>query len=221
MAEICSLGSRALLISDHAVSSARLARRIEALGLAGLCEIVPAATTTTITFETTEWRDAARGLLITRLAEQYDAGAQDSTTPDSDRLVELRCRFDGPDLAEVGDATGLGIDGVVEMLTTARLQVAFCGFSPGFAYLDGLPEELHLPRRSTPRARVEAGSVAIASHYAAVYPAASPGGWHLLGSTEAAVWRIDREPPALLRPGTVVRLIDADDEPRPRSQWVR
>lgn len=213
MAEISSFGSRALFVSDIG-SPARLAQRVEALGLGGLCEIIPAAVTMTITFETTEHRDLARDLLGVHFAESYGTGGDVPDGPDTDRLVELRCRFDGPDLAGVGEATGLGIDGVVTALTTARLQVAFCGFSPGFAYLAGLPERLHLPRRSTPRPRIEAGSVAIASHYAAVYPTASPGGWHLVGSTAASVWQIDHEPPALLRPGTVVRLIDATDELR-------
>ena len=76
---------------------------------------------------------------------------------------------------------------------------AFCGFAPGFAYLRGLDPALHLPRRATPRTRVPAGAVAIADTYAAVYPSASPGGWHLLGHTDARLWDAEREPPALDR----------------------
>ena len=81
------------------------------------------------------------------------------------------------------------------------------GFAPGFAYLRGLDEALWVPRRSTPRTRVPAGSVAIASTYSAVYPGVSPGGWHLLGSTSTRVWDVDRDPPALLEPGTDVRFV--------------
>ena len=76
---------------------------------------------------------------------------------------------------------------------------------PGFAYLDDLPDELRLPRRDAPRNRVPSGSVAIAGRRTAVYPFETPGGWHLIGRTDAELWRIDREPPALLRPGDLVR----------------
>ena len=83
--------------------------------------------------------------------------------------------------------------------------VAFCGFMPGFAYMVGLPPELHLPRRDTPRTRVPAGAVAIAAEFAGVYPRESPGGWHLLGRTDATLWDETGSVPALLAPGTTVR----------------
>jgi len=83
--------------------------------------------------------------------------------------------------------------------------VEFCGFAPGFAYLRGLPPQLHLPRRASPRTQVPAGSVAIAAHYSAVYPNDSPGGWHLVGTTSLSVWDANQNPPALLQPGTAVR----------------
>jgi KipI family sensor histidine kinase inhibitor len=86
-------------------------------------------------------------------------------------------------------------------------EVSFCGFAPGFAYLVGLPHQLHLPRRASPRTRVPAGSVAIAATYSAVYPRESPGGWHLLGTTNASMWDVSRQPPALLQPGMGVRFV--------------
>ncbi len=73
-------------------------------------------------------------------------------------------------------------------------QCAFCGFAPGFAYLTGLDPALELPRRATPRTRVPAGSVAIAAAYSAVYPTASPGGWHLIGRTAAVLFDTDAGP---------------------------
>jgi KipI family sensor histidine kinase inhibitor len=76
---------------------------------------------------------------------------------------------------------------------------------PGFSYLIGLPTMLHLPRRSTPRTRVPRGSVAIAAEFTGVYPQESPGGWHLLGRTDAVLWDDAREPAALLPPGATVR----------------
>ena len=88
-----------------------------------------------------------------------------------------------------------------------RSRVDFCGFAPGSRTSDGLDEVLWLPRRSTPRTRVPAGSVAIANVHSAVYPGVSPGGWHLLGTTSTRVWDADRDPPALLEPGTEVRFV--------------
>ena len=86
-------------------------------------------------------------------------------------------------------------------------RVAFCGFVPGFAYLVGLPAELHVPRLATPRPRVDAGSVAIAGEWAGVYPSASPGGWRLLGHTDAVMWDEARARPSLLEPGMRVRFV--------------
>ena len=99
----------------------------------------------------------------------------------------------------------MAVDAVVAAHAAATYTVAFCGFAPGFAYLTGLPAALRLPRRATPRPRVPAGSVAIAGELSAVYPTASPGGWHLLGRTDVALFDVDRDPPALLTPGTIVR----------------
>ncbi|MDO8362147.1 MAG: allophanate hydrolase subunit 1 [Actinomycetota bacterium] len=119
--------------------------------------------------------------------------------------VTIDVVYDGADLAAVADATGLSVEAVIALHTEAEYTVAFCGFMPGFAYMVGLPPVLHLPRRRSPRTRVPAGSVAIAAEYAAVYPDDSPGGWHLLGSTDAVLWDEARRPPALLAPGTPVR----------------
>jgi KipI family sensor histidine kinase inhibitor len=119
--------------------------------------------------------------------------------------VDIEVEYDGPDLAEVAITARMTVDEVVRRHTAATFRVAFCGFAPGFAYLTGLPPELHLPRRPTPRTRVPAGSVAIASEYSAVYPTESPGGWHLLGSTRLELFDVERDPPALLTPGTTVR----------------
>ena len=85
----------------------------------------------------------------------------------------------------------------------------FLGFAPGFAYLGELPERLRVPRLATPRVRVPAGSVAIASAMSAVYPHASPGGWRILGRTDTALWDPAATPPARLRPGDKVRFVPA------------
>jgi KipI family sensor histidine kinase inhibitor len=125
------------------------------------------------------------------------------------RDVELRVRYDGPDLAEVAAHAGVSPEEVVGRHTGAAYLVGFLGFQPGFAYLLGGDELLHVPRRDEPRTLVPAGSVAVAGPYSAVYPRASPGGWRLLGSTAAVMFDAARETPALLAPGDRVRFVAA------------
>ncbi len=119
--------------------------------------------------------------------------------------VEIPVTYDGPDLADVAGLAGLPEAEVVRRHAAAAYTVAFSGFAPGFGYLTGLPAELHVARRETPRTAVPAGAVGIAGEFAGVYPRRSPGGWQLLGRTDAVLWDADRDPPALLFPGTRVR----------------
>ncbi|MEV4836456.1 allophanate hydrolase subunit 1 [Nonomuraea sp. NPDC049486] len=113
--------------------------------------------------------------------------------------------YDGADLESVAEAAGISVDEVVSRHAGRELVVGWLGFAPGFAYLIGLDPVLHVPRLATPRTSVPAGSVAIAGPYSAVYPSASPGGWRLLGRTDARVWDVSAEPPTPFRPGTRVR----------------
>ena len=129
-------------------------------------------------------------------------------TPDPEReqrTVRVPVVYDGDDLAEVGAEVGLAADEVVALHSGADYVVRFCGFSPGFAYLDGLPEQLHVPRRREPRTAVPAGAVGIAGEFTGIYPRRSPGGWRLLGRTDLTLWDVTRPDPALLAPGTRIR----------------
>lgn len=125
-----------------------------------------------------------------------------------DVVVEVPTVYDGADLAAVASLTGLTTDEVVAAHTGQTWRVAFAGFAPGFGYLLGEDDRLHVPRRDEPRTRVPAGSVGLAGTYSGVYPTASPGGWQLLGRTDLVLWDVDRDPPALLRPGARVRFVD-------------
>jgi KipI family sensor histidine kinase inhibitor len=116
--------------------------------------------------------------------------------------VVIDVEWTGADLAEVGRAWRAD---PIEVLRETEFVVAFCGFAPGFGYLTGLPEHRQLPRLATPRTRVPAGSVALAGPYAGIYPHSSPGGWLLVGRTDAVLFDLDSDPPALLTPGTQVR----------------
>lgn len=121
------------------------------------------------------------------------------------KLVQIETVYDGDDLAEVGRLTGLGTDGVIAAHTGQVWTVAFGGFAPGFSYMVGENQVLEVPRRSSPRTAVPAGSVALAGNYSAVYPRKSPGGWQLIGRTAAHMWDLSREQPALAAPGDRVR----------------
>jgi KipI family sensor histidine kinase inhibitor len=136
------------------------------------------------------------------------------------RLVTIDTVYDGEDLAEVGRLTGLGAEGVVAAHTGQVWTVAFGGFAPGFGYMVGENQALEVPRRSSPRTAVPAGSVALAGNYSAVYPRKSPGGWQLIGRTAAHMWDLGREQPALAAPGDrvqfravreLVEVADAED----------
>jgi inhibitor of KinA len=127
-------------------------------------------------------------------------------------LVEIPVRYggpDGPDLDEVAELRGLTAAEVVELHTSVEYRVFFLGFAPGFGYLGPLPRELVTPRLASPRERVPAGSVGIAGEGTAVYPFAMPGGWRLIGRTDARLWDVARAVPARLAAGYRVRFVPA------------
>jgi KipI family sensor histidine kinase inhibitor len=122
-------------------------------------------------------------------------------------VVEMLVVYDGPDLENVAGHWGCPVEEVVARHRATEFVSAFCGFAPGFAYLSGL--ETSVPRMVTPRTRVRAGSVALAGTWCGVYPVSSPGGWQIIGHTDADLWDPGREQPALLAPGTRVRFVTA------------
>ena len=142
---------------------------------------------------------AARQFLMTANPQPHEGSTQPAT-------VTVEVVWDGEDLDEVARTWGRA---PADVLLQTPFTVAFCGFAPGFGYLTGLPAHLQLPRHPTPRPRVPAGSVATAGPYVGIYPRETPGGWWLLGRTRITLFDPDRQPPALLSPGTVVRFVDA------------
>ncbi|MFD2793605.1 carboxyltransferase domain-containing protein [Promicromonospora vindobonensis] len=133
------------------------------------------------------------------------------------RTVEIRVRYDGADLAEAAELLGWSADELVRRHTGAAWTVGFVGFAPGFAYLTSDDPELVVPRRASPRTRVPAGSVALAGPYSGIYPRESPGGWQLVGRTDAPVWDVTRERPALMLPGDQVRFVAVQEKVRLRE----
>jgi len=130
-----------------------------------------------------------------------------TATPIATQHHEIPIRYDGEDLADVAETSGLTLAEVVELHASAEYVVVLLGFSRGFPYLTGLPEQLRLPRLSTPRTKVPAGSVGIALDQCGIYPMASPGGWRLIGRTDLPVFDETRDPPNLLDIGDTVRFV--------------
>jgi KipI family sensor histidine kinase inhibitor len=159
---------------------------------------------------------AARTVLVVGLADPraFAAAVAGWRVPPVEHgegdVREVPVRFDGPDVAEVAGLWSMTAGELADLVTATPFRVAFCGFAPGFAYMTGLPERLHVPRRPTPRTAVPAGSLALAGPYAGLYPRSSPGGWQLIGTTDAPLWDPARDPAALLSPGTQVRFARAE-----------
>ncbi|MFC7307596.1 5-oxoprolinase subunit PxpB [Streptomyces monticola] len=196
------VGEHALLVeldsgADAEALHAALIERRAAGTLPPVREIVPAART--VLLDGVEDPRALAAQLVT-----WDIPA---APPRAQEVVELPVRYDGPDLAEVAALWGVAADEVVRIHSTTEFRVAFCGFAPGFGYLTGLPERYTVPRRATPRTSVPAGAVGLAGPYTGVYPRPSPGGWQLIGTTDAPLWDHARVPAALLSPGTRVHFV--------------
>lgn len=178
---------------------------LEAAALEGVEELIPAARTVLIRFNPARTSAPV-------LADQIRRLEHTGTDSTRSREVTIDVVYDGEDLHEVADLLSLSPAEVVTRHQCATWQVAFSGFAPGFGYLAGDDPIFDVPRRSSPRTRVPVGAVALAGEFTGVYPRASPGGWQLIGRTDATLWNLDREPPALFVPGTTVRFREAERE---------
>jgi KipI family sensor histidine kinase inhibitor len=177
---------------------AALAGAAESGRLPGLAELVPAARTVLAAM-----RPGSNGLAALR---EVLAGIDVTASIGRDsREVVLPVNYDGPDLELVADTAGIGVAEVAALHSGVEYSVAFSGFAPGFGYLVGLPDVLCQPRLDRPRTKVPAGSVGIAGEFTGAYPRSSPGGWRLIGRTDAVLFDSHRDRPALLSPGDRVR----------------
>jgi 5-oxoprolinase (ATP-hydrolysing) subunit B len=165
-------------------------------------EVVPGMNNLTIVFDPLQ-ADAAE------LAQQLETTWKLEVMADvGTAQIEIPVHYggaDGPDLADLADRLSLSVDEIVKRHTQAEYIVYFLGFQPGFAYMGGLDPTLHAPRRAEPRLEVPAGSVGIGGAQTGIYPAASPGGWQLLGRTDLKLFDPTRNPPTLMQPGDRVR----------------
>ena len=175
----------------------RVARALT--GRAEFVEVVPGHRTVLVT-----WAGENQPQVLDELVESALAAESESS---AGRRVEIPVVYDGADLDEVAELLQLSPEEVVVRHAAAEYVAAFIGFAPGFAYLIGGDERLHVPRRPHPRARVPAGSVAIGGPYSGIYPRDTPGGWRLLGHTSVSLLDATRERPALIASGDRVRFV--------------
>lgn len=167
-----------------------------------LRDVVPGARTVLVTVEPGRALEPVRA----RLCELV-AGATGTPAGRDDEAMTIEVVYDGPDLEDVVQLTGLSRDEVISAHTATPWRVGFGGFAPGFAYLVGGDPRLRVARRARSRTSVPAGSVGLAGEFSGVYPRASPGGWQLIGHTDAPLWDLQRTPPALLQVGGSVRFV--------------
>ncbi len=198
---VLDYGDRALLLQFE--STAEVLAWTDAVreaGLPGVVDIVPGSRTVLVELDGPRYQAPTRQRLA---ALRFDRGTVTEAASPQDRTADivLDVVYDGADLDEVARLTGMAPDQVVAAHTGTLWRVGFGGFAPGFAYLVGGDERLQVPRRAEPRTKVPVGAVGLAGEFSGVYPRESPGGWQLIGHTDAVLWDVERDNPALLTPG--------------------
>ena len=191
-------------ISEHIL---HLNQQVRLAKLPGLLETVPTFRSLLVRYDAGE---TSFGTLSEQVMSLHKTGASE---PRSSRHWQVPVCYEpdfAPDLADVADATGMSSDEVVKLHVGVTYHIYMIGFVAGYPYLGDLPEALSLPRRSDPRLRVPAGSIAIALTMAAIYPLVSPGGWHLIGRTPIKLFDPGWQQPALFAPGDSIDFVPID-----------
>lgn len=200
---VLDYGDRALLLEfDRVADVLAWTAALRAAGLPGVTDVIPASRTVLVKLEEAHYQGSTRQRLR-KLRVDPQVAATEPPGGHADVLIDVV--YDGPDLAEVADRTGLSVAQVIAAHTGSPWRVGFGGSTPGFAYLVGGDPRLTVPRRTEMRDAVPAGSVALAGEFSGIYPRRYPGGWQLIGQTDAVLWDIDRPEPALLTPGLWVQ----------------
>jgi KipI family sensor histidine kinase inhibitor len=198
---VLDYGDQALLLQfDSTAEVLAWTTALREATLPGVLDIVPASRSVLVKLDGPRYQSVIRHRLRT-LRVTFDAAH--AAPPDGRTVIDVV--YDGADLAEVADRTGLTTAQVINAHTATSWRVGFGGSTPGFAYLVGGDPRLAVPRRSQPRPSVPAGAVGLADEFSGIYPRQSPGGWQLIGHTDAVLWDTDRHDPALLTPGMWVQ----------------
>ncbi|WP_422742889.1 5-oxoprolinase subunit B family protein [Mycobacterium sp. WMMD1722] len=205
LGDVRDYGDHALLLQfDSTAEVLAWTAAVRSAELPGVLDLVPASRTVLVKLDGPRYRAPTRQRLAAlRLDRAAVADAVHPAGHHADVVIDVV--YDGADLDEVSRRTGLTADQIVAAHTGTLWRAAFGGFAPGFAYLVGGDERLHVPRRSEPRTKVPAGSVGLAGEFSGVYPRESPGGWQLIGRTDARLWDVGRENPAMITSGMWVQ----------------
>jgi len=170
---------------------------------AGILEIIPTYRSLLVVYDPALTNPKRLKNVLTLLEEQLD----DIKIP-APAVVEIPVCYGnefGPDISVVSKAHDLTEDEVVRLHSEPEYLIYMVGFTPGFAYLGGLPEQLHTPRLATPRMSVAQGSVGIANNQTGIYPVVSPGGWQLIGRTPLKLFAPERLNPFLYQVGDKIK----------------
>ncbi|WP_053387890.1 5-oxoprolinase subunit B family protein [Leucobacter japonicus] len=199
MTQIFDAGTRGLLVELDGVAAIE---RVLALRGGPLVEYAVPASRSVLVVARSEQLVAALRVAIERAA----TGDSDLATaaPRTPRTHIIPTRYGGADLAEAAGLCGMSEAEFVRAHAESAHRVAFFGFAPGFAYIDGSDRRLELPRRSSPRKSIPAGMVAVAALQSVVYPGGTPGGWHLIGQTDFVSWNLADEPPTPFSVGDTI-----------------
>lgn len=174
-------------------------------GLDGIIDLIPSYTTLLVVFDDDEYD---RFAIFKTLRQSIEAVDPDDFSLNDQRDVVIPVYYGkevGPDLEDVAKHCQLSINEVIKRHSETVYRAYAIGFTPGFAFLGNTPDELHVPRKTTPRLKVPVGSVAIAENQTAVYPSVTPGGWQIIGRTPVNLIDWGSENLALIAMGDAVR----------------
>jgi len=212
---IVPLGDAAVLVDfsdtlDLAVNARiqQLAEAIRRRRVAWIGDVVPALGSLALHFDPGRYELAIPPLEAAAALVKECLGRKLPNLAELARTVDVPVCYDaafGPDLAEVAERCKLTVDEAIRRHCASPHRVLMVGFAPGHPYIGGLDEALSVPRRTTPRPIVTAGSIAIANTQSVVYPFTISGGWNILGRTPLRIFDPGREPPALMAPGERVQ----------------
>ena len=182
-----------------------LAAKIEGQNIPGIGEVVPTFRSLLVYYDSYRLSYEETAGTIRRLAEHLE-----TEKAAKKRIYQIPCcygaRF-GQDLANMEKLTGLDRQEIIEIHSSVDYKVYMMGFLPGFAYLGGLDERIHVPRLKTPRLKISRGAVGIGGSQTGIYPMDSPGGWQLMGETPIDMYDPNREQPVLVQAGDYIRFV--------------
>lgn len=198
-ATVLDYGHHALLLEfDNPGDVLAWTAALREAALPGVVDIVPASRTVLVKLDGPRYQGVVRQR-IRKMRISPDPAPPAAPDGRIDAVIDVV--YDGVDLAEVAELSGLSTAQVISAHTGTPWRVGFGGFAPGFAYLLGGDPRLQVPVRPEERAAVPAGAVALAGEFSGIYPRRAPSRWQLIGHTAAVMWDLDRPEPALLRPG--------------------